>query len=35
MDFKKGGLARVDVEGPQLDDGVLVWLLTPAQIAGE
>lgn len=33
--FKKGGLARVDVKGPQLDDGILAWLLTPAQITGE
>ena len=35
VDFKKGGLARVDVRGPQLDDGILAWLLTPAQITGE
>lgn len=35
VDFKKGGLARVDVKGPQLDDGILAWLLTPAQITGE
>jgi phosphohistidine phosphatase len=35
MDFKKGGLARVDVRGPQLDDGMLAWLLTPALITGE
>ena len=35
VDFKKGGLARVDVSGPQLDDGILAWLLTPALITGE
>jgi len=35
VDFKKGGLARVDVRGPQLDGGMLVWLLTPALITGE
>jgi len=35
VDFKKGGLARVDVEGPGLDDGTLAWLLTPALITGE
>jgi phosphohistidine phosphatase len=35
VDFKKGGLARVDVRGPQLDDGTLAWLLTPALITGE
>jgi phosphohistidine phosphatase len=33
--FKKGGLARVDVAGPRLNDGILAWLLTPAQITGE
>jgi phosphohistidine phosphatase len=33
--FKKGGLARVDVQGPRLDDGMLAWLLTPAIITGE
>lgn len=33
--FKKGGLARVDVQGPQLDDGRLAWLLTPTLITGE
>jgi phosphohistidine phosphatase len=33
--FKKGGLARVDVQGPESDDGILAWLLTPAQITGE
>ena len=32
--MKKGGLARVDVAGPRLDDGILAWLLTPAQITG-
>lgn len=35
IDMKKGGLARVDVSGPRLDDGVLAWLLTPAQLTGE
>ena len=35
VDFKKGSLARVDVTGPQLDNGILAWLLTPAQITGE
>jgi phosphohistidine phosphatase len=35
LDFKTGGLARVDVRGPQLDDGILAWLLTPALITGE
>jgi len=35
VDFKKGSLARVDVRGPQLDDGILAWLLTPALITGE
>jgi phosphohistidine phosphatase len=35
VDFKKGGLARVDVKGPDLEDGILAWLLTPAQITGE
>jgi phosphohistidine phosphatase len=35
VDMKKGGLARVDVRGPGLDGGVLAWLLTPAQLAGE
>lgn len=35
VDFKKGGLARVDVKGPQLDGGILAWLLTPARITGE
>ena len=35
VDFKKGGLARVDVRGPELDDGILAWLLTPALITGE
>jgi len=34
VDFKKGALARVDVQGPQLDDGILAWLLTPALITG-
>ncbi len=31
--FKKGGLARVDVDGASLDGGRLVWLLTPAHMA--
>ena len=35
VDFKKGSLARVDVTGPRLDDGILAWLLTPALITGE
>jgi phosphohistidine phosphatase len=35
VDMKKGGLARVDVAGPGLEDGVLEWLLTPSQLAGE
>ena len=35
VDFKKGSLGRVDVKGSQLDDGMLAWLLTPAQITGE
>ena len=35
VDMKKGGLARVDVGGPGLEDGVLAWLLTPSQLAGE
>jgi len=35
VDMKKGGLARVDVRGPGLEDGVLAWLLTPSQLAGE
>jgi phosphohistidine phosphatase len=32
--FKKGGLARVDFAGPELVDGILAWLLTPALITG-
>lgn len=35
VDFKKGALARVDVGGPRLDDGILAWLLTPALMTGE
>jgi phosphohistidine phosphatase len=35
VDMKKGGLARVDVAGPGLEDGALAWLLTPSQLAGE
>lgn len=35
LDMKKGGLARVDVRGTGLDGGVLAWLLTPGQLAGE
>jgi len=31
---KKGGLARVDVAGPGLEAGELVWLLPPSQLAG-
>lgn len=30
---KKGGLARVDVDGPDLAGGRLVWLLSPAHMA--
>ncbi len=33
--FKKGGLARVDVDGPSLENGQLVWLMTPALLGGE
>jgi phosphohistidine phosphatase len=33
--FKKGGLARVDVAGPSLESGQLVWLMTPALLGGE
>jgi len=35
LDFKKGGLARVDVKSSRLEDGILACLLTPAQITGE
>jgi phosphohistidine phosphatase len=35
VDFKKGGLARVDVPGDDFGNGVLAWLLTPAQLTGE
>ena len=35
VDMKKGGLARVDVGGPGLEDGLLAWLLTPSQLTGE
>lgn len=35
VDMKKGSLARVDVAGPGLEDGVLAWLLTPSQLVGE
>ena len=35
VEMKKGGLARIDVAGPGLEDGVLEWLLTPSQLAGE
>lgn len=35
LDFKKGGLARVDVKSSKLEDGILACLLTPAQITGE
>lgn len=31
---KKGGLARVDVDGDDLAGGRLVWLLTPAHLVG-
>ncbi len=30
---KKGGLARVDVADSSLDDGELVWLLPPKDLA--
>jgi len=33
--MKKGALARVDFSGPDLANGVLAWLVTPAQSAGE
>jgi phosphohistidine phosphatase len=32
--FKKGGLARVDVDDRDLRGGRLAWLLTPAQLKG-
>lgn len=32
---KKGGLARVDVDGDGLGGGKLVWLLAPGQLARE
>jgi phosphohistidine phosphatase len=35
VDFKKGGLARIDVAGPSLANGQLQWLLTPALLGGE
>ncbi len=35
LDFKKGGLARVDMKSSKLEDGILACLLTPAQITGE
>ncbi len=31
---KKGGLARVDVSGPDLKTAELVWLLPPSQLGG-
>jgi phosphohistidine phosphatase len=31
---KKAGLARVDVDGPDLGGGRLVWLLPPGLLAG-
>jgi phosphohistidine phosphatase len=35
VEMKKGALARVDFAGPDLGNGVLAWLATPAQLAGE
>ena len=35
IEIKKGALARVDFAGPHLRNGVLAWLVTPAQLAGE
>jgi len=35
VEIKKGALARVDFAGPDLSNGVLAWLVTPAQMAGE
>lgn len=32
---KKGGVARVDVEGDDLDGGRLVWLVPPSVLVGE
>jgi phosphohistidine phosphatase len=32
--FKKGGLARVDVDDRDLRGGRLAWLLTPVQLKG-
>lgn len=35
VEMKKGALARVDFAGPELKNGVLAWLATPVQLAGE
>lgn len=35
VEMKKGALARVDFSGPELRNGVLAWLATPAQLMGE
>jgi phosphohistidine phosphatase len=35
VEMKKGALARVDFAGPDLRNGVLAWLVTPAQLARE
>ena len=35
IEIKKGALARVDFAGPDLRNGVLAWLVTPAQLARE
>jgi len=35
VEMKKGALARIDFGGADLRNGVLAWLVTPAQLAGE
>jgi phosphohistidine phosphatase len=35
VEMKKGALACVDFAGPDLKNGVLAWLVTPAQLPGE
>jgi phosphohistidine phosphatase len=35
VELKKGALALVQFDGTDLSDGVLAWLLTPAQLGGE
>ena len=32
MDFKKGGLCKVEAEKPGAGDALLAWLLTPKQM---